>query len=143
MSNQVIWKFAKEDVKEDRVNQIEEKLNIKFPKDYIECIMNNNGARPRPNAFDIKERSEITIKSLLRVDEEEGNLLDTYEWIKGRLPENIYPFASDNFGNYICFDYRENKVPNVVFWDHEEPDSNNSIKYIAESFSDLLLKLYK
>lgn len=46
-----------------------------------------------------------------------------YEDVKEELLDNLYPFANDFFGNFLCFDYRKNSTsPTIVFWYHEEED---------------------
>ncbi|MCA4141641.1 SMI1/KNR4 family protein [Bacillus subtilis] len=38
------WRFAEEPIGETTVKKIEKALDIKFPKDYVTTILNNNGA---------------------------------------------------------------------------------------------------
>jgi hypothetical protein len=84
-------------------------------------------------------------KALLSFDKTHpDNIWDTYDHLKGRLPNGVIPFMSDQFGNYICFDYRSSNNPPVVFWDHElsESNPNKSIIHVADGYIGFLDSLY-
>lgn len=71
-------------------------------------------------------------------------ILDVYNDIKDRLLKKVYPFAEDPFGNMICFDYRIDNEPQIVFWDSEISFDNaeGAIMPIAKSFSEFMDILY-
>lgn len=142
----IIWKFPKEVPSEQDIKNVEEKFNITFPLDYIECIKINNGARPKPKTFDFDGHKENIFSSLLSIrSKDKENILEVYEWIKDRLPDNVYPFAKDPFGNYICFKYEKSENNSyIVFWNHEKANDNkqSSIDFICKDFKSLLEKLY-
>lgn len=145
MKNKVIWKFIKKHIDENIILQIQENLNIKFPSDYIECVIKNNGGRPNPDSFDFEGHEEAVFNSLLSLhSEDKENMISVCEWIRYRLPGNVIPFANDPLGNYICFDYRENNNPVIVFWDHEiaGKDKEKCLTKICNSFDELLSRLY-
>ncbi|KYH31385.1 SMI1 / KNR4 family protein [Clostridium tepidiprofundi DSM 19306] len=144
MNNKIKWKFVKDTPSTEEIKNVETKFNIKLPLDYIECIKENNGGRPRPKIFDFNNHNEIVFASLLSVmKKDKENVIDVYEWIKDRLPDNTYPFAKDPFGNYICFRYEGENV-SIVFWDHEKANQNKeeAVKFICQTFDQLLDKLY-
>ena len=119
-------------------------MGIKLPNDYVECIKENNGGRPRPKTFDFGGNKEMIFASLLSLAEvDKENISAVYDWIKDRLPQGVYPFAKDPFGNFICFKYEEESI-SIVFWDHEKTseDREKSIETICETFQQLLDKLY-
>ncbi|CJH30980.1 SMI1 / KNR4 family [Streptococcus pneumoniae] len=69
-------------------------------------------------------------------------MLQTYNSIKDRLVDKVYPFARDPFGNLLCFDYRNNpQSPTVVFWDHEEEEMEESIYPVCSSVTFFSLTL--
>ncbi|MBN1698939.1 MAG: SMI1/KNR4 family protein [Spirochaetales bacterium] len=147
MSNNVKWFVKKKDISDKEIIKVENIFNIRFPEDYRECVKINNGGAPKPEAYDFKDHKEAVFEWLLNFNEGlANNIIKTYNAIKDRLVDNIYPFASDPFGNYICFDYREDKkAPKIVFWDHEVASRypEDAISYICDSFSELLDKLYE
>ncbi|MCK8823441.1 SMI1/KNR4 family protein [Fuchsiella alkaliacetigena] len=142
MREKIEWMFDKGSVSEEIIKTVEEKFGVIFPANYKEIVKENNGAQPVPDVYDFEGRKEAVMNSLLHFNlEEQGNIIDVYEKMKDRLPELVYPFANDPFGNLICFDYRNNsKNPEVVFWNHEETEG--AISHICDSFNELLFKLY-
>jgi len=145
MNNSIRWISENDIVKESIIEKVESILGVKFPNDYIEIIIKNNGGYPKPNRFNLNGNEEV-FNNLLSFDEEDcSNIINTYNDTKDRLIEKIIPFAEDPFGNMICFDYRNNNQPVIVFWEHEIAfnDKEKAIKYICNSFSDLLSILHE
>lgn len=141
----VTWILTKDLIDESQMKKFESEHGITFPPEYKECVLKNNGGRPRPNVFDSSNRKELVAKALLSFERTHlDNIWDTYENLRERLPEGVIPFMSDQFGNYICFDFRNSNIPSVVFWDHEQSHSNSdkSIIPIADGFMEFLNSLY-
>ncbi|MGG1639101.1 SMI1/KNR4 family protein [Paenibacillus sp. NRS-1760] len=144
--NEVKWILTKKELSSEEILTVEKKLDISFPSDFVECAKLNNGGQPVPDTFDLQGRRGAVFNALLSLNiDESRNILSVYENIKTRLPRNIYPFADDPFGNYLCFDYRDSTSPVVVFWDHEHADNGQAaaLSYVCNSFSQLLNKLYE
>lgn len=145
MSNNIGWICENGDVEESAISRVETIFNVEFPKDYIECIMKNDGMYPKPDRFTLNGNEEV-FNNLLSFDEEDsGNIIDTYNYVKDRLVKKVIPFAEDPFGNLICFDYRNNGQPIIVFWDHEKAfnDKESAMSYLCDSFTDLLSMLHE
>lgn len=98
---------------------------------------------PRPKVFDIPGLDESTFNDLLTLHiDDKYSIVQRHENIKDRLVDGIYPFASDSFGNFLCFDYRNNPAsPTIVFWDHEEEEIEDSIYPVCSTFQELLNSL--
>ena len=125
---------------EDDVKKTEDKLNFKFPKDFIEIMMENDGASPSIRTFDV-DNDEDCVNNLLSFDEESiQSILYAYDVICNRGNKNIYPIARDPFGNYICYKKTASGDTQVVFWNHENPEK---IVKLCDSFSDFLNLLYE
>ena len=45
----------------------------------------------------------------------------------------------------ICFDYRNNEQPVVIFWEHEKAfnDKESAISYLCDTFTELMLMLHE
>lgn len=143
--NNINWLFKKEEVTKEDIIKVEEKLDLKFPKSFNECVVNNNGAQPEKNIFDLNNEKGKIFGSLLDFDlNADENIVSIYKDLKNRIPNKIVPFADDPSGNYICFDYRKKDEPEIVFWDHELAEENpkKSISYIADNFEEFINKLY-
>ena len=140
--NNITWKYNRGPVSDKIVAGVEKTFNVKFPEDYIGCIKTNNGGRPDPRVFDFEGHGEAVFSSLLHFDlKKKGSITSIYDHIKKRLPNNVFPFASDSFGNYLCFDYRNSDSPIIVFWNHEIP-GDAAIRSVCSSITELLGKLY-
>ncbi|WP_250675813.1 SMI1/KNR4 family protein [Paraclostridium ghonii] len=145
MSKNLRWICENDNVKMETILKVENMFDVKFPKDYIEIVMKNDGGYPNPNRFDLNGNEEV-FNNLLSFDKEDcSNIIDNYNDVKNRLIEKIIPFAEDPFGNLICFDYRNNEHPVIVFWEHEKAfnDKELAISYLCNSFTELLLILHE
>ncbi|WP_143318605.1 SMI1/KNR4 family protein [Clostridium sp. HBUAS56017] len=145
MNNNLRWICENDNIGVEIISKVENTFGVKFPKDYIEIVMKNDGGYPKPNRFNLNGNGEV-FNNLLSFDEEDcSNMIETYNDVNDRLLEKIIPFAEDPFGNLICFDYRNNEQPTVVFWEHEKAFNNkeNAISFICNTFSDLLNMLHE
>lgn len=134
------------DIGIENVEDVESLFGVKLPQDFREVIISHSGGCPLPHTYDFGEHDEAVLHNLLNFDKEEKyNVFKTYNLIKDRLQDKIYPFAEDPYGNHICFDYRESKEnPKVVFCDHElTKDDSDNFQFICNSFTELIDKLYE
>lgn len=144
--NHITWINANENkITNNQIKQLEQYFNIKFPNDFIECVQKYDGGYPTPDNFNIPNQDENSLNNLLTLDSNKKySILETYYNTKDRLPDKIYPFAKDPFGNLLCFDYRDTSdSPSIVFWDHEEEDIEEAIYPVCPTFTELLDSLYE
>jgi len=131
------------------LSTLETAWNIVLPEDFKSVVQDSNRGCPAPYAFDTVKNKGRVFGGLLNFNlEEKGNVLEDYQVIKSRLPEKVFPFAEDPFGNFICFDFNKNfKKPSVIFWNHEGRVIGGidtyEIEFVADSFTELLNKLYE
>ena len=145
MSNNLRWICENDSVETTTISKVEAIFGIEFPRDYVECIIKNDGGYPKPNRFLLNGNEEV-FNNLLSFDEEDSsNMIVTYNDVKDRLIEKVIPFAEDPFGNLLCFDYRNNKQPTIVFWEHEKAFYNKetATSYLCDSFTDLISMLHE
>lgn len=145
MGNNLRWICENDDVELVTISNIETAFGVKFPNDYVEIIMKNDGGYPKPNRFNVNGNEEVFNNLLSLNEEDSSNLIDTYNDVEDRLVEKVIPFAEDPFGNLICFDYRTNNQPIIVFWEHEKVfnDKESVMSYLCDSFTELLLMLHE
>ncbi|UGW84616.1 SMI1/KNR4 family protein [Bacillus velezensis] len=129
-----------------QIEEVEEKLKIKFPTDYKDFIKDHNGCSPIDKKVVLFQNSRESINNLLSIGDPTRpiDLLSTIDNVKDRLVDKIIPFATDAGGNLFCFDYRmSSQEPAIVFWDHEiaYEDKESSISYVCDSFTELMNKL--
>ena len=142
------WDSTHDEIEISNLLNVEKGLGIKFPEDFVKCAIKNHGGYPDLDTFDFENHEGAVFNRLLSFNEQKKTfILNVFQAIKDRLLDGIYPFASDPFGNYLCFDYRKgkDKSPIVVYWDHEEAFENpdTAIHVVCDTFSELLSKLYK
>jgi hypothetical protein len=150
MTERVEWEFGGPPVGRDRVREIEGRLGINFPDDYVACVMKNQGASPSRDTLNFGGKREKVFDSLLSVtkhgDEEDAYTIEeALEDVGDRLPEDVVPFGTDPFGNLYAFDFRTESPPAVVYWDNEKAEANpqRSILHVADSFTEFLGMLYQ
>ncbi|MGC5326444.1 SMI1/KNR4 family protein [Brevibacillus sp. SYSU BS000544] len=162
-SNKVKWDSRINPPTITDIRNVEEFFDVKFPQDYILCVLENHGGKPYPNRLDIGSNDATSFGELLTFDPTSKIYIpEKYNRISEELPDGIIPFANDPGGNYICFDYKNGKQdePIIVFWDHElsvseddlseeeleekslEEYQREAIVPICSTFTELLSKLY-
>ena len=135
----ITWKYDRDFVNDSIINEVQNLLGVKLPPDYLDCIKKHNGARPCRRKFDSQNHSELLFVRLLHYDLKENNsILALYKILLPQLPPELYPFADDSFGNYLCFRYRNGAFEDVVFWDHE----TRQVDFVARTFTELLDMLH-
>lgn len=138
----VTWSRVVGGITEDIIKKVERTYSIEFPKDYRECVLKYNGGHPEPKIFSYKNGGEGVFDHLLSFTSE-PNIVVVFEFIRDSVPEGIFPFATDPFGNQLCFDFRRNKnSPSIVFFDHEEIGEEGIIE-VCETFSELIETLHE
>ena len=121
-------------------------LDVVFPSDYRECVRQNHGAGPQPDAFTAIHHGEPWNGSLLALLS-----LDPYaaENVFGilsdlvsdeQLPAGVVPIGDDGEGNYLCLDYRGDPTksnPVIAYWFHELGGADGIVP-VADSFTAFL-----
>jgi hypothetical protein len=160
MSN-VKWRSPDEPVTRETIERAAKELGVKFPLDYIECVMVNNGAHVSPELFEVEGKEKV-FGTLITYDKDDDEfIVNVFKDYSDTLPKKVIPFAFDPGGNLICFDYKDNEEkPVIVFWNHEgaaekailinnegmnekqaEEAARRNVFYVADSFSAFLNKL--
>lgn len=111
-----VWNYKIDLVDESVFDEIERERKITIPKYLKELIVEGNAATPEKYNYMIGSTEKIfgAVLSFNKDDQDVDTVFTALDVIKDT---NIFPFAIDSFGNYICMDLKENEV---VFWDHEE-----------------------
>jgi len=126
-----LWKETAKVAGASEIGAAESALGVKFPADYREFIRTHQGMSPDPNVFSFVEhgrRTETTLGILLHFSAENADRVDAMYYLPRAvenmsewLPRGVVPFATDDGGNAIAFDYRISaERPPVVFIDHGE-----------------------
>lgn len=134
------WYTSKVPIDEQTLEDIQQKIGVKFPSDYVQVAKISHGEPPTPNTIDFGSYEENVVGCLLSFEKHSPiNFLHIYGSLKSDLPNKVIPFAKDPFGNMYCFDYRNGEEPTIIYWDHE----SGSITYVCATFSDMENMLYE
>ncbi|WP_138480587.1 SMI1/KNR4 family protein [Dyadobacter bucti] len=127
----VIFSETEAPVKIKDIADIEYLVGLKFPTEYREHILRNNGGKCHPNRFTFSEnaaKSDSIVDWFLAIYDGEYDSLRTYSNIykiqEQRLPFHILPIAHDPGGNLICISCGTRDYGYVYFWDHEKEVDN-------------------
>ena len=135
------------------VKTLQKYTKYKFPNKYINTIAECDYGCPQDQRviFFDNTLKKIDMKFLGRFLSASQNNYET-ETIWEELsnppeffPEKIIAFAVDPFGNYFCFDYRQDPKtdnPPVVFWNHEGAGTEQAISFLAKDL-DAFLGMFK
>ena len=129
------WKYVKKLKNNNVIKSFESDNSIKLPQDIISCMKENNGGRPDKKTFDTEETKGRVMKSLLSFNADDLETVYDINDILKKEKENLFPFASDPSGNYICYNTKDK---DIVLWLHE----TNKIEKIADSFTSFINMLY-
>ena len=132
------WKYVKPLVSMDSIEKFEELVSYHFPEEFKKCIIECNGGRPIERTFDTDKVSGRELKSFLSFNmEDKETVWKLYEWLDKKVSDKYVVFATDNFGNMICFSKIDNSIN---FINHEEVDMD--VEKIAKDFNEFMHILY-
>jgi DNA-binding beta-propeller fold protein YncE len=129
----ITWKYIKPLDSETLINDFERENGIIFPSDLKNCFVKNNGGRPSKNVFDTDCSKEKVFKTLLSFNKSDPENIYMVFSVFDKERNRLIPFASDPSGDLLCL-----QNDNIVLYLHE----TGSIEKVADSFSELLSKLY-
>lgn len=131
------WKYVKKVNNVDDMSAFESIAGYRLCESFKDCILKSNGGRPSKKCFLTDKNREIELKSLLSINRDDKETLwDAIHWLDEGDSEKYVPFATDNFGNLICFDKESD---GVVFYDHEDA----STEMVASDFDMFIDGLYE
>lgn len=127
-----------------KLRAVEQAWGVRFPQDYVDCVLANQGKSPEPAGFEFGDGYETALNDLYHYEASpaDSNIVRCQEAMaRADVPPGIYAFAGDPAGNPICFDFRASPTaPRVVLLDYERAQENALVP-VAASFTELLDKL--
>jgi len=129
----------------EQVKEIESKLNITFPKDYVIFSIDHHGMSPESSVVPIGD-GETILTTLLHFEvdsvEDENytySIYGTHNILKEYLNPLIVPFAIASGASNFCFDYRHSKdTPTIIFLDSDYGGDEGAIIPVANDFTEFL-----
>lgn len=141
MAEPLEWEFSEYRVSMEAIRRVEEYWNVTLPADFVDCVLLHNGGHPSWDVFEVPGNRRVFGYLCDFHAESSSYVLDTYEDMRDRLLDGVFPIADDPFGNVICLDYRGDRTnPSVLFWDHEVAfdDPEAALTYVATSSTEFL-----
>lgn len=137
----IVWNNGKK-ISKDLIYELEKLWDIKFPKAYVDIILENDGGYPdmydevgnlKEVSVDCNEIGEIGFY-LLKLSSSKGitrsRIVSVWKIFMETLPEpnKIFPFAESGSGDIIYFDYRKDlENPSILYQDHERAISKDDL----------------
>ena len=98
------------------IGKLERDYGVSISSALKECILSNNGGRPRPNVIKLTNGQECDVKLLLSYNDcDPENIYRVIRFFVEKFRGEVIPFATDSAGNYYC-EY-EGKI---VLWLQED-----------------------
>ncbi|MEY8747004.1 SMI1/KNR4 family protein [Paenibacillus tundrae] len=131
----------------EEINEFQQKLNLRFPEQYKNFLLESNGGDPSPSMFKISdEQGEGVLNIFYGIGDMYSNLEEYIDIYEGRLPSGFIPIGNDPSGNVICLGLSEKYYSNIFFWDHEQesdnPDDMSNMSFLANDLNEFLNSLY-
>ncbi len=140
---------------EEKLAMVEQMLGVKFPQDYRNFMLKNNGGRTDPDGFDIVWQANQEIAEDWRTstlswffsiwDNRAENLIriNTVTF-RGRIPMGTVAIGRDAGGNLILLVVDGPLAGRILFWvkDHEVEEGQvpgfDNVGFLANSFDEFL-----
>lgn len=120
----------KKGVEESVIRETEQKLNIRFPNQYVQLFKLANGSEVGEwTLFPIKDPKNMkkTWDDVVRQNEE---VLDD------EISENLIAIAEDGTGDYLCLKVKDGKAKDPIFlWLHESDETEE----LAPTLKDFII----
>jgi hypothetical protein len=138
-------------VSRERLAEAEARLagiGTRIPPSYRAFLAEQDGGKPVRSAFSFRQHDREQ-HDLVRLffgiaESPNGDLVSEADTARDRLPADVLPIATDNFGNLVVLDGRDGRDGPVLFWDHEfqsDPPSEDDLVWVAPDLETFLAEL--
>jgi len=146
---EIVERISKHGATWQEIELLEQRIKRQLPDDYRQFLVSENGGRPAPTAFEGPEGDGSVIHFFFTLDASSPyyRMHNELDMLHDRIPSDLLPIASDDFGNIILLDLGAKSVGAIYFWDHENENMDgdpwwDNISYIAPSFSTFVENLH-
>lgn len=130
---ELAWKY-KIDLKDEQVfSEIKKERGIAIPSNVQDLIRKANAATPSKYNY-LVGTTEKVLGSILSFNRDEADTDTVFTALSVIKDRDLFPFAIDPFGNYICYDI---KKAVVVFWNHETDEVSSTNKDLEDFLAGL------
>jgi hypothetical protein len=139
MRTDINWKWSTP-INFKKIDLVEQKLGLKFPMDYRNFVVHNNGGFPSKKNFDMPFKKGLILNNLINLQEGENSpsILETIASMHEIMPKKLIPIGVSPFGDLICLNYNFG-VPKIYYMFHElDNDRKTRVEFIADSFEQFI-----
>lgn len=124
------------------ISSAEGSLGVVLPQDYKILVTNHSGAsNPEVSEFlynDGRRENVGNFGTLLTLQNgSPESVFEAMTNLGNQLPESVIPVVHTGSGDCVCLDYRNSKLPKIVYFAHER-NGEQSIVFLADSFTEFL-----
>jgi hypothetical protein len=123
-------------------------IGTRLPPSYKAFLAEQDGGKPVRDTFSFQQHDRVQhdfVRLFFGIAESpNGDLVTEANLARDRLPADVLPIATDNFGNLVVLDGRDGRDGPVLFWDHEfqsDPPSEDDLFFVAPDFETFLASL--
>lgn len=128
------WRRSRAAADDSVLREIERRRSVVLPRDYQETVLSHSGGVPARQLFMVRGTERVFSRLISAEADRHPNLLDALEWTDDIPGRKVIPFATDPFGNLLCFSYMTPTVFTVTYLDMESGASTP----ITASFTSFL-----
>lgn len=145
MTRDLQWSDCSTGCSNSEVAELEAFIQNKLPEAFVEISRRCQGGSPSRSRFqyDHPDLGPVGsgISSFLFVsDARSDNIKNTILEYADTLPHGLVPFAELGNGSLLCFDYRAQSHPSVVYWVFGAA-ADKAVRPLAGSFEEFLSAL--
>lgn len=136
---------------ENEIAACERKIGRPIPEPYRSFLREHNGGEPEPYTFAWTNESGrqvlAQVRSFFSVADDEEGLVECFETYRNRVPEDLFPIASEAGSNLVLLGVSGEHLGRVYYWDHNweasdgEPATYRNVHPLAENFQAFLASL--
>ena len=123
-------------------------IGTRIPPSYRAFLAEQDGGEPVRSVFSFqqhdREQNDLVRLFFGIAESPNGDLVSEADIARDRLPADVLPIATDNFGNLVVLDGRDGGDGPVLFWDHEfqsDPPSEDDLFWVAPDLKTFLAEL--
>ena len=151
MQKSIEWFHCESCASQERIVFVSQTIGVSFPKSFVVLMQECDGGTPEITCFEYTSQSMASeigtgLGSFLGFEEtpDHYDLLGYYLDPSEFFPSGLVAFADTGGGDYICFDYRQDKSnpdPEIVYWEHGSEEGND-ICFVAKNFDAFMAMLH-